>query len=447
LLNEFGSIEELLKNTDKLKGKQRQNVETYGSQGLLSKELATIIQDVPIEFNPDDYEYTGPDPDKLKALFAELEFRTLTQRVFKENLQKPKVAVSEQLGLFSGQEEEPELEVVDETPPIAVADQLDTIINSIHDYYCIEGDEAIRELVAFLEIQDEFCFDTEASSVNPNEAELVGMSFSYVEGEAFYVPVPSDPVAAQSVVEHFRGVFENANINKIGHNIKYDILVLKNYGIEVRGKLFCTMLAHYLIAPEGRHSMDWLAQQYLNYDPVPIESLIGKKGKSQANMRDMLIQDVVEYASEDADITLRLKKKLEPELQRDHLGQLFFKVETPLVPVLAAMEYEGIRIDTESLKEMALDLENTAREIEQRVYELAGEQFNLASPKQLGEILFNKLNLLPNAKKTKTGQFATGEEVLSKLAMEHEIAQAILDHRQVVKLKSTYVDALPSLIN
>ncbi|HLT06315.1 MAG TPA: DNA polymerase I [Cyclobacteriaceae bacterium] len=447
LLNEFGSIEELLKNTDKLKGKQRQNVETYGSQGLLSKELATIIQDVPIEFNPDDYEYTGPDPDKLKALFAELEFRTLTQRVFKENLQKPKVAVSEQLGLFSGQEEEPELEVVDETPPIAVADQLDTIINSIHDYYCIEGDEAIRELVAFLEIQDEFCFDTEASSVNPNEAELVGMSFSYVEGEAFYVPVPSDPVAAQSVVEHFRGVFENANINKIGHNIKYDILVLKNYGIEVRGKLFCTMLAHYLIAPEGRHSMDWLAQQYLNYDPVPIESLIGKKGKSQANMRDMLIQDVVEYASEDADITLRLKKKLEPELQRDHLEQLFFKVETPLVPVLAAMEYEGIRIDTESLKEMSLDLENTAREIEQRVYELAGEQFNLASPKQLGEILFNKLNLLPNAKKTKTGQFATGEEVLSKLAMEHEIAQAILDHRQVVKLKSTYVDALPSLIN
>lgn len=447
LLNEFGSIEELLKNTDKLKGKQRQNVETYGSQGLLSKELATIIQDVPIEFNPDDYEYTGPDPDKLKALFAELEFRTLTQRVFKENLQKPKVAVSEQLGLFSGQEEEPELEVVDETPPIAVADQLDTIINSIHDYHCIEGDEAIRELVAFLEIQDEFCFDTETSSVNPNEAELVGMSFSYVEGEAFYVPVPSDPVAAQSVVEHFRGVFENANINKIGHNIKYDILVLKNYGIEVRGKLFCTMLAHYLIAPEGRHSMDWLAQQYLNYDPVPIESLIGKKGKSQANMRDMLIQDVVEYASEDADITLRLKKKLEPELQRDHLEQLFFKVETPLVPVLAAMEYEGIRIDTESLKEMSLDLEDTAREIEQRVYELAGEQFNLASPKQLGEILFNKLNLLPNAKKTKTGQFATGEEVLSKLAMEHEIAQAILDHRQVVKLKSTYVDALPSLIN
>src|SRR5690606_1670438 len=246
LLNEFGSIEELLKNTDKLKGKQRQNVETYGSQGLLSKELATIIQDVPIEFNPDDYEYTGPDPDKLKALFAELEFRTLTQRVFKENLQKPKVAVSEQLGLFSGQEEEPELEVVDETPPIAVADQLDTIINSIHDYYCIEGDEAIRELVAFLEIQDEFCFDTEASSVSRNEADLVDMSVSYEAGDAFDVAVQAKRVAGQTVLEHFRGVLENASINKIGQNIIYDILVLKNYGIEGGRNLFCNMLALYL---------------------------------------------------------------------------------------------------------------------------------------------------------------------------------------------------------
>ena len=448
LLNEFGTIEELLKNTDKLKGKQRENVETYGSQGLLSKELATIMQDVPIEFNPGEYEYKGPDADKLKALFAELEFRTLTQRVFKENIQKPKVAVSEQLGLFTGPEIEPEVEVPEEeASPIAAPDQLDNILNSVHDYHCIEGEQAIRELVSFLEIQDEFCFDTETSSVNANEAELVGMSFAYVEGEAFYVPVPSDPIQAQAIVELFRAVFENPAITKIGHNIKYDLLVLKNYGIEVRGKLICTMLAHYLIAPEGRHSMDWLAQQYLNYDPVPIENLIGKKGKGQGNMRDMLIADVVDYASEDADITLRLKKKLEPELQKDHLEKLFLDVETPLIPVLAAMEFEGIRIDTESLLEMSADLENVGREIEQRVYELAGEQFNLASPKQLGEILFNKLNLLPNAKKTKTGQYATGEEVLSKLAVEHEIAQAILDHRQVVKLKSTYVDALPSLIN
>src|SRR5690606_9156307 len=448
LLKEFGSIEELLKNTDKLKGKQRENVETYGSQGLLSKELATIMQDVPIEFNPEDYAYKGPDAETLKALFAELEFRTLTQRVFKENIQKPKVAVSEQLGLFTGQEEtDPEIDLPDEVPPIAAPDQLDNILNSVHDYHCIEGEEAIQELVSFLEIQDEFCFDTETTSVNANEAELVGISFAYVEGEAFYVPAPSDPSECQAVVELFRGLFENPPITKIGHNITYDLLVLQNYGIEVRGRLYCTMLAHYLIAPESRHSMDWLAQQYLNYDPVPIESLIGKKGKSQGNMRDMSIADVVDYASEDADITLRLKKKLEPELQKDHLEKLFLEVETPLIPVLAAMEFEGIRINTESLRDMSIDLEKEAREIEQRVYELAGEEFNLASPKQLGEILFNKLNLLPNAKKTKTGQYATGEEVLSKLAMEHEIAQAILDHRQVVKLKSTYVDALPSLIN
>src|SRR5690606_37199647 len=237
------------------------------------------------------------------------------------------------------------------------------------------------------EIQDEFCFDTETSSVNANEAELVGMSFAYVEGEAFYVPVPSDPIQAQAIVELFRAVFENPAITKIGHNIKYDLLVLKNYGIEVRGKLICTMLAHYLIAPEGRHSMDWLAQQYLNYDPVPIEGLIGKQGKGQGNMRDTNIDDVVEYASDVADITLRLKIKLEPEIKKDNLERLFLEVETPLIPVLAAMEFEGIRINTDSLAEMSSELDATAKKMEQKLYELAGEQFNLASPKQLGEIL------------------------------------------------------------
>src|SRR5690606_6670806 len=307
------------KNTDKLKGKQRENVENFGSQGLLSKELATILQSVPIEFTPADYFYKGPDEEKLKALFAELEFRTLTQRVFKESIQKPKIAVSEQLGLFTGQEEVVEIEIPEETPPIAVPDRLDNIINTAHSYHRIEGEANIMELVSFLELQDEFCFDTETSSVNPNEAELVGMSFSYVEGEAFYIPIPSNPVEAGAILEHFRGVFENENISKIGQNIKYDLLVLKNYGVEVKGVLFDTMLAHYLIAPEGRHSMDWLAQQYLNYDPVPIESLIGKKGKGQGNMRDMIIDDVVEYASEDADITLRLKIKLEPEIKKDNL--------------------------------------------------------------------------------------------------------------------------------
>jgi DNA polymerase-1 len=447
LLKDFGSIEELIKNTDKLKGKQKENVEKFGQQGLLSKELATIIQDVPIDFNPADYTYDGPDEPKLKALFAELEFRTLTQRVFKEVIKKPKFQVSEQLGLFTGPEEETEEEIAEENPPIPTIEKVDNIHTTVHDYHKIEGESDIRELVSFLALQDEFCFDTETTSVNPNEAELVGMSFAYVEGEAFYVPIPTDQVETRAILEHFRGIFENENIIKIGQNIKFDLLVLKNYGLEVRGTLFDTMLAHYLIAPEGRHSMDWLAQQYLNYDPVPIESLIGKKGKTQGNMRDMSVDEVVEYAAEDADITLQLKKKLEPEIKKDNLQRLFLDIETPLIPVLAAMEFEGIKINMESLADLSLQLEKESREIEERVYELAGEKFNLSSPKQLGEILFAKLNLVPNAKKTKTGQYATGEEVLSKLAMEHEIARAILEHRQVVKLKSTYVDALPTLIN
>lgn len=447
LLDEYGTIEELIKNTDKLKGKQRENVETFGQQGLLSKELATIIQNVPLDFNPSEYIYEGPDEQKLKALFAELEFRTLTQRVFKEAIKKPKVQVSEQLGLFTGQEVGTGQEIAEEVSPITPPDQLDNIHNTVHDYHKIEGESDIKELVSFLAIQDEFCFDTETTSLNPNEAELVGMSFAYVEGEAFYVPLPPDQEKTHAILENFRGVFENENITKIGQNIKFDLLVLKNYGVEVKGVLFDTMLAHYLIAPEGRHSMDWLAQQYLNYDPVPIESLIGKKGKSQGNMRDMIIDEVVEYAAEDADITLRLKKKLEPEIKKDNLQRLFMEIETPLIPVLAAMEFEGIKINMESLGDLSIQLETESREIEQRVYELAGEKFNLSSPKQLGEILFTKLTLVPNAKKTKTGQFATGEEVLSKLAFEHEIAKAILEHRQVVKLKSTYVDALPTLIN
>lgn len=447
LLKDYGTIEELIKNTDKLKGKQKENVENFGQQGLLSKELATIIQDVPIEFNPADYTYDGPDELKLKALFAELEFRTLTQRVFKEVIKKPQFQVSEQLGLFTGPAEEPEEEIAEESNPIPTPEQMANINTTVHDYHKIEGESNIKELVSYLGLQDEFCFDTETTSVNPNEAELVGMSFAYVEGEAFYVPIPPDQGETRAILEHFREVFGNEKITKIGQNIKFDLLVLKNYGLEVKGILFDTMLAHYLIAPEGRHSMDWLAQQYLNYDPVPIESLIGKKGKTQGNMRDMSVDEVVEYAAEDADITLQLKKKLDPEIKKDNLQRLFLEIETPLIPVLAAMEFEGIKINMESLSELSIHLEKEGREIEERVYELAGEKFNLSSPKQLGEILFTKLNLVPNAKKTKTGQYATGEEVLSKLAMEHEIARAILEHRQVVKLKSTYVDALPTLIN
>ncbi|MBW3469230.1 DNA polymerase I [Arthrospiribacter ruber] len=446
LLKAYGSIEELLQHTDDLKGKQKENVVNFGQQGLLSKELATIKIDVPVDFDEKALRYDGPDEEKLKALFAELEFRTLTQRVFGEKMKKPQVKVSDQLGLFTGDADTQEEDVPEENPlPVPVLH--DSIITTAHDYHKVESEEEIKELLKYLEIQEEFCFDTETTALNPNDAELVGLSFAYVPGEAFYIPFPENQEEAKRKLELFREIFENENITKIGQNVKYDLLVLKNYGVDVKGKLYDTMLAHYLIEPEGKHSMDWLAQQYLNYKPVSIESLIGKKGKNQGNMRDVEVDEVVAYAAEDADITLKLKQKLDPLVRENGVEKLLHEVENPLIEVLTEMEFEGVRIDTESLAEMSKSLEEESKEIEKRVYELAGEEFNLSSPKQLGEILFVKLNLDPKAKKTKTGQFATGEEVLSKMASEHEIARVILEYRQIVKLKSTYVDALPTMIN
>jgi DNA polymerase-1 len=450
LLKEYGSIEEILKNTQDFKGKQKENIENFGAQGLLSKELATISLEVPVEFDELALTYNGPKEAQLKALFAELEFRTLTQRLFGEAIKKPKIKVSEQLGLFTGSpqsEEEQDLDLSAEENPLPAIQVHDNILTSAHDYHKVDGEAAIQELISYLEKQDEFCFDTETTSLNPNEAELVGLSFAYVLGEAFYVPFPSDQKEAKEKLFLFRDIFENEKIIKIGQNVKYDILVLKNYGIDVKGKLYDTMLAHYLIEPEGKHSMDWLAQQYLNYKPVSIESLIGKKGKNQGNMRDVNEDEVSKYAAEDADITLKLKETFDPMIKENGLEKLLHEVENPLIKVLAAMEFEGVRIDIESLADLSQVLEEESKAIEKRVYELAGEVFNLASPKQLGEILFVKLNLDPKAKKTKTGQFATGEEVLSKMAGEHEIAAAILEYRQMVKLKSTYVDALPTMIN
>ncbi|MDO6438829.1 DNA polymerase I [Cyclobacterium sp. 1_MG-2023] len=449
LLKQFGSVEELVKNTDKLKGKQKENVENYGEQGILSKELATIIQDVPIEYHADDFTVEPPNEENLKALFAELEFKTLTKRVFGEGVKKSKVKVDEQLGLFTGNDNKADTptEIPEQAPPIAETEALDTIFSRPHDYHKVEGEAAIADLVEYLLKQKEICFDTETTSLNPNNAALVGVSFSYISSEAYYIPFPKDRDIVETILAQLRPVFEAEDILKIGQNIKYDILVLMNYGIAVKGKLYDTMLAHYLIEPEGKHSMDWLAEQYLHYKPVSIESLIGKKGKNQGNMGDVDPDEVAPYAAEDADITLQLKTKFDPIIKENKLEKLLLEVESPLIDVLAAMEFEGVKIDTESLKEMSLSLEKESKEIEAKVYEMAGETFNLASPKQLGEVLFNKLKLDAKAKKTKTGQYATGEEVLSKLAGEHEIAQAILDFRQMVKLKSTYVDALPALIN
>lgn len=454
-LKEFGSVEGLLQNTDKLKGKQKENVENFAQQGLLSKELATIKIDVPVAFDEVALHYDGPNEEKLKAIFSELEFRTLTQRVFGEKMKKAPAKASDQLGLFgpmdSGKTVSPDIEeeelTEEEIPKGEVLQVYDSILTTANDYHKVEGETAIKELLSYLELQDEFCFDSETTSLNPNEAELVGLSFAYVPGEAFYIPFPSDQEKARKQLELFRGIFENENITKIGQNIKYDMLVLKNYSMEVKGKLYDTMLAHYLIEPEGKHSMDWLAQQYLSYKPVSIESLIGKKGKNQGNMRDVEVDEVVAYAAEDADITLKLKQKFDPIIKENGLEKLLHEVENPLIEVLTDMEFEGVKIDTASLAELSVLLDEESKIIEKRVYELAGVRFNLASPKQLGEVLFEKLKLDPKAKKTKTGQYATGEEILSKLANEHEIAEAILEYRQMVKLKSTYVDALPTMIN
>jgi DNA polymerase-1 len=454
LLKEFGTVEGVVANADQLKGKQRENVENFGAQGILSKELATIKIDVPVDFDEVDLRYDGMDEEKLRAIFSELEFRTLAARLFKEGPAKKAAAAPpapSQMDLFGAPapqstiqfEEGEDEEAISLAAPVV----LDTIHSNAHNYHKIKGKAAIEELIGYLLLQKEICFDTETTDLDAMRAELVGLSFAYLEGEAYYIPVGPDPKETQGVLELLRPVFENESILKIGQNIKYDLLVLKNYGIEIKGTLYDTLLAHYLIEPEGKHGMDWLAQQYLQYKPVSITELIGKKGKGQGNMRDVDEDEVTAYASEDADITLRLKGKLDPILQSNGLKKLVEEVENPLIPVLTDMEFEGVRIDTGSLAELSVTLEQESKEIEKRVYELAGVRFNLASPKQLGEVLFEKLKLDPKAKKTKTGQYATGEEILSKLADEHEIAEAILEYRQMVKLKSTYVDALPTMIN
>ncbi|MBN7814307.1 DNA polymerase I [Algoriphagus pacificus] len=451
LLKQYGTVEELIKNTADLKGKQKENVENFAEQGLLSKQLATIKIDVPVAFEESDLRYDGFDEEKLKMLFSELEFRTLASRIFKDgSSKKASISKNDQLGLFGdapAASQKPSFEFEEESVNPEILPESKTIQTTAHQYHKIKGEDAISELVSYLLLQKELCFDTETTSINAMEAELVGLSFSYLSGEAYYIPCSENREETLQILELLKPVFENEGILKIGQNIKYDLLILKNYDIEVKGALYDTMLAHYLIEPEGKHSMDWLSEHYLNYKPVSITELIGKKGKNQGNMRDVDEDEVTEYAAEDADITLQLKEKLDPLLKQSELEKLFYEVENPLINVLTEMEFEGVRIDTESLAEMSILLEKESKEIENKVYELAGVRFNLASPKQLGDVLFEKLKLDPKAKKTKTGQYATGEEILSKLANEHEIAQAILDFRQMVKLKSTYVDALPTMIN
>ncbi|MGV3459974.1 MAG: DNA polymerase I [Flavobacterium sp.] len=451
LLKDFGSMEGLLANTHQLKGKLKENIEKFAEQGIMSKKLATIITDCNATFVEEEYELTKPDAEKVEALFNELEFRRMAeqfQRLFgngqefddvsSQGLAPTKTIVKgdQQFSLFGG-----------DFPLEEQAAQAEgfykTLENTEHFYQAVEG-MGINFLVRDLLNQKCVSFDTETTGICALTAELVGLSFSWEKGKGFYVPVPADYEGAKAIVDKFIPFFENENIEKVGQNLKYDLEILANYGITVKGKFFDTMLAHYLINPDMRHGMDVLAETYLKYSPKPIEALIGKKGKGQKSMRDVALEDIKEYAAEDADITLQLKEVFEPELERTGTRKLFDEIEIPLMPVLASMEQEGINLDVPYLKELSAELGSDIKRFEQAIYEAAGETFNLGSPKQLGEVLFDKLKIGGNKqKKTKTGQYATGEEVLSYLAPDNPIVQDILEWRQVVKLQNTYVEALP----
>ncbi len=448
LIKQYKSVEGIIEHVHELKGKMRENVQTYAEQGLISKKLATILLNAPVELDEESLTLTAPDRAKLEPLFVELEFRTLGRRVFGEDF----VAAGGS-SLMAGQQ----TDLFGQPAPLSVASQeviaeteqtaLRTIDNTPHNYTLVEDESAMHELSMLLQQQSAICFDTETTGLDANNCELVGISFSVTPGSGWYVPVPADKTTALNICKIFKPVFENSNISKIGQNLKYDILVLKWYDITVAGDLFDTMIAHYLIDPDTRHNMDILAENYLGYSPVSITALIGGKGKSQGNMRDVELEKIKEYASEDADITLQLKEVFVPLLEKAEASALAQKIENPLIYVLADMEREGVRIDSIGLAEYSIQMEKEIRLIEASIYEKAGVRFNIASPKQLGEVLFDKLQLDPKAKKTKTGQYQTGEDVLLALAPKSDIAKDILDFRQLQKLKSTYVDALPQLIN
>lgn len=447
LIKQYGSVEGVIENSHQLKGKMRENVEKFAEQGLVSKKLATIMLNAPVELDEEALFVGTPSREKLEPLFAELEFRTIGRRVFGDDFTvngPAPTGFGQQTDLFGQVIESPAPKIpAVEAPPTG----LKTIEDTPHTYHLAESTEKVKELIAILEGVDSFCFDSETTCIDANNCELVGLSFSIKTGDAWYVPFPADQTEAAALISFFKPVFENEAIEKTGQNLKYDILVLNWYGIHVRGKLFDTMLAHYLLDPDTRHNMDILSENYLGYKPVSITSLIGSKGKNQGNMRDVEVNLVKEYAAEDADITLQLKGVFEPKLHTANANTLFRDVETPLIYVLADMEREGVKIDKPALAEYSIQLETDIRVLETTIYEKAGVRFNIASPRQLGEVLFDKLQLDPKAKKTKTGQYQTGEDILTALSNKSDIAQDILDFRQLQKLKSTYVDTLPLLIN
>ena len=444
LIAEFGSIENLLEHTDQLKGALKTKVETNREMITFSKFLATIKTDVPIQLEMDALVREQPDEEALRSIFEELEFRTLIDRVLKKETSAPLPLFPEKsegiqgdlFANFTGNE-----------PSEAKKSNLETLESLCCDYQLIDTEEKRKKIIQKLLTSKILSLDTETTGTEPMDAELVGMSFSINENEAFYVPVPANQEEALKIVNEFRPIFENESSLKVGQNIKYDMIVLQNYGVEVKGPLFDTMIAHYVLQPELRHGMDYLAEIYLHYQTIHIDELIGPKGKNQKNMRDLAPKDVYRYACEDADVTLKLKNVLEKELKENGAERLFYDIEMPLVPVLVNIERNGVLLDTEALKQSSAHFTEQMERIEKEIYDLAGETFNIASPKQVGEVLFDKLKIVEKAKKTKTGQYVTSEEVLESLRHKHPVVEKILEHRGLKKLLGTYIDALPQLIN
>lgn len=438
LINQFGSIEELLAHTDQLKGKLRERIETHVEDIKMSKYLATICTEVPMETKLDDLRIVEPDYEKLSAILQELEFKSFADKILNKSEKSPKNK-NQQLDIFA--------EFQAESKESYKNESFESLKTTAHDYKLVDNQDEMRRLCDFFLTKEILSLDTETTSTNAIEAELVGLSFSVEEHEAFYVPVPSEREEAEKVVAIFKPIYENERILKVGQNIKYDIEVLSHYGVEVRGRMFDTMIAHYLLQPELRHNMDYMAEVYLNYKTIHIEELIGPKGKQQANMRDLPPGEIYEYAAEDADITLRLKNVLEPKLKEVNAERLFWDIEMPLVNVLADMELTGVRLDTEALRETSQGLGKRLEELEQRIYQQAGHSFNIASPKQVGDVLFDEMKLVEKPRKTKKGQFVTSEEVLQQLRGKAPIVADILDYRGLRKLLSTYIEALPKLVN
>ncbi len=439
LISQFGSIENLIANTDQLKGAIKTKVESNIEKIKFSKFLATIKIDVPIELNLEELKRESPYESRLREIFEELEFRTLIDRIFKTEKKSVAKQAEKQGDLFGF--------FTDEETDEQKNSNLRRLQDTDYDYQLIDNEEGIDNFLRNILTKEIFCLDTETTGTDVMTAELVGMSFSFKENQAFYIPVPKEREEAQKLVNKFKPLLENENTTKIGQNIKYDMNILANYGIELKGKLFDTMIAHYVLQPELHHGMDYMAEVYLKYETIKIEELIGPKGKNQRNMRDLSPTDVYKYACEDADITMKLKNILEKELTENNVKELFEDIEMPLVPVLAYIERNGVRIDTEALKETSRHFTARMKQIEEGIYSLAGMEFNVSSPKQVGEILFDRLKIVEKAKKTKTGQYVTSEEVLESLKGKHEIVEKILDYRGLKKLLSTYIDSLPELIN